>query len=162
MEVILRAYTPSDLPKMIEIWNVVVQDGNSFPQTEPLTLQQASLFFKEQTYTGVAVIEKQIVGLYILHPNNIGRCGHICNASYAVKQGIRGQGIGGKLVEHSLKIAKEKKFRIMQFNAVLAINTTAVYLYERLGFTPLNIIPGGFLLPTGEYTDIIPFYKELI
>ena len=27
----------------------------------------------------------EIVGLYILHPNNIGRCGHICNASYAVK-----------------------------------------------------------------------------
>ena len=25
-----------------------------------------------------------IVGLYILHPNNVGRCGHIANASYAV------------------------------------------------------------------------------
>ncbi len=22
-----------------------------------------------------------IYGLYILHPNNVGRCGHICNAS---------------------------------------------------------------------------------
>ena len=28
-------------------------------------------------------MKNQVLGLYILHPNNIGRCGHIANASYA-------------------------------------------------------------------------------
>lgn len=41
-------------------------------------------FFESQSYTGVADDDGQIVGLYILHPNNVGRCGHICIASYAV------------------------------------------------------------------------------
>lgn len=36
------------------------------------------------------VEDGQIVGLYILHPNNVGRCGHLCNASYAVDAWKRG------------------------------------------------------------------------
>ncbi|WP_374936041.1 hypothetical protein [Streptococcus chenjunshii] len=40
----------------------------------------------------------KIVGLYILHPNNIRRCGHICNASYAVSSAARGFQVGEALV----------------------------------------------------------------
>jgi len=41
-------------------------------------------FFASQSYTGAAEEDGKIYGLYILHPNNVGRCGHICNASFAV------------------------------------------------------------------------------
>ena len=34
-----------------------------------------------------------------LHPNNVGRCGHICNASYTVSSKSRGLHIGEKLVK---------------------------------------------------------------
>ena len=54
----------------------------------------------------------RIVGLYILHPNNVGRCGHICNASYAVKSKCRGQHIGEKLVSDCLLKAKDIGFRM--------------------------------------------------
>jgi len=44
--------------------------------------------------TGCAVAEdfenKKIYWLYILHPNNVGRCEHISNASYAVSSESRG------------------------------------------------------------------------
>ena len=103
----------------------------------------------------------EVVGLYILHPNNEGRCGHICNASYAVRKDIRGQHIGEKLVLHCLAKGKELGFRILQFNAVVATNTHARHLYQRLGFKPLGIIPGGFLMPDGHYEAIVPHYKEL-
>ena len=61
---------------MIEIWNEIVEEGNAFPQEEFLTLETGTAFFAEQTYTGVAVDSEteKIYGLYILHPNNIGRC----------------------------------------------------------------------------------------
>lgn len=42
----------------------------------------------------VAEEDGKIYGLYILHPNNVGRCGHICNASYAVSSDARGRHIG--------------------------------------------------------------------
>ena len=135
----------------------------AFPQEENLTEETGDAFFKEQTYTGIAVNtdNNEIVGLYILHPNNVGRCGHICNASYTVRRDFRGEHIGEKLVLDCLAQAKEKGFRVMQFNAVVANNTHALHLYERIGFTRLGVIPQGFRMPDGHYEDIIPHYYDL-
>lgn len=146
-----------------QIWNSVVEDGIAFPQKEYLNRQTGIEFFHSQSYTGVAVDEgsSEVVGLYILHPNNIGRCGHICNASYAVKKDKRGLHIGEALVLDCMKKGKELGFRILQFNAVVATNEAALALYKKLGFVQLGIIPKGFLLKTGEYEDIIPHYIEL-
>ena len=101
------------------------------------------------------------MGLYILHPNNIGRCGHICNASYAVKKGLRGQHIGEKLVTDCMEKGKELGFKILQFNAVVRSNEYALRLYKKLGFVQLGIIPGGFLMKDGTYEDIILHYHVL-
>lgn len=154
--------TPETAPAAVAIWNQVVEDGVAFPQTEPLTLHEGLAFFAEQTLTAVAVDEEGTVqGMYILHPNNIGRCGHIANASYAVDRGARGQGIGEALVRDSLRMAKDRGFGVMQFNAVVATNSVALHLYEKVGFTRLGVIPKGFRLPDGSYADIVPHYYEL-
>ena len=81
-------------------------------------------FFSEQSFTGIAYDGGggEIVGLYILHPNNVGRCGHICNASYAVKSRLRGHHIGEALVKHCMEQGKKLGFRILQFNAVVKSN----------------------------------------
>ena len=82
---IVRKYEPNDIEKMICIWNEVVDEGVAFPQEEKLDSVTGQQFFASQSYCGVAADENNnVVGLYILHPNNVGRCGHICNASYAV------------------------------------------------------------------------------
>lgn len=161
MELTIRGYQSEDLPAMIKIWNRVVEEANAFPQTTMLTPEEAADFFAAQTFTGVAVLDGTVVGLYILHPNNIGRCGHIANASYAVSDGYRGHRIGEKLVRHSLAAAKEEGFRLMQFNAVVSTNHTAIRLYEKIGFTRLGVIPEGFLLEDGSYSDIILYYIPL-
>jgi ribosomal protein S18 acetylase RimI-like enzyme len=103
----------------------------------------------------------EIVGLYILHPNNIGRCGHIANASFAVGASHRGLHIGDALVRYCLVRVRELGFRILQFNAVVCTNAAAIRLYERLGFHPLGTIPGGFRNADGQYLDIRLYYKEL-
>ena len=148
MEITVREFRSEDTKEAIAIWNEVVDQGKAFPQLEDLGVEDGEAFFKEQSYTGIAVNENdEIVGLYILHPNNIGRCGHICNASYAVRRDFRGEHIGEKLVLDCLAQAKVKGFRIMQFNAVVANNTHALHLYERIGFTRLGVIPQGFRMP---------------
>lgn len=163
MNIIIRAYQPSDLPDMIRIWNEVVEDGVAFPQEDFLTDQTGSAFFSEQTYTAVAndADTGKVYGLYILHPNNIGRCGHICNASYAVSRDSRGLHIGEKLVSDCLKQGAVHGFRVLQFNAVVASNIHARHLYERLGFQQLGVIPGGFRMKDGHYEDICPYYHTL-
>ena len=157
----IRQYQIKDIPEMIAVWNEVVEDGIAFPQEENLTEETGKAFFASQSYTGVAEDDGKIVGLYILHPNNIGRCGHICNASYAVSSTCRGQHIGEKLVLDCLKVAKDLGFRVLQFNAVVESNIHARHLYERLGFVQLGTIPGGFWMKDGHYENICPYYHVL-
>lgn len=163
MEITIRAYENKDLPAMIQIWNEIVKEGIAFPQEELLTTQTATDFFASQTYNAVAVHTKtsKVCGLYILHPNNVGRCGHICNASFAVHPEYRGKHIGEKLVSDCLIQGREHHFQILQFNAVVASNIHARHLYERLGFTQLGTIPKGFRMKDGHYEDICPYYHEL-
>lgn len=160
-EIVVREYRQQDLPEMTAIWNQVVEAGCYFPQIEPMSMEEAEAFFAEQSFTGVAVEGDQVLGLYILHPNNIGRCGHICNASYAVKEGCRGRHVGEKLVRHCIKTGPEKGFRVLQFNAVVCTNAPAIHLYEKIGFTRLGTVPGGFQLKDGTYVDIYPYCIEL-
>lgn len=159
----IRPFVAKDLPQMTEIWNDIVSEANAFPQEELLTTDTANEFFSSQTLTAVAEKESTgvIMGLYILHPNNIGRCGHICNASYAVGKKFRGMGIGRKLVKDCMVKGKENGFKILQFNAVVSTNTAARKLYESLGFEQLGTIKGGFRLSDTEYADICPYYINL-
>ena len=159
----IREYQPTDAAQAMDIWNEVVREGVAFPQLDELTGPTAHDFFSSQSYTGVAADSEtgELVGLYILHPNNVGRCGHICNTSYAVRSAWRGQHIGEQLVKHSLVMGDRLGFRILQFNAVVAANIHALHLYERLGFTRLGRIPKGFLMKDGHYEDIILLYIPL-
>ena len=162
MNVTIRAFAQNDAAQAAEIWNQVVEDGVAFPQTEPLTERDGAAFFAEQSYTGVADDGTgRLLGLYILHPINVGRCGHICNASYAVRRDARGRHIGEQLARHCLDKARELGFGVMQFNAVVASNTAALALYDKLGFLRLGVIPQGFLLKDGRYEDIVLCYYPL-
>ena len=163
MQVEIRQYEQQDAGGAAEVWNEVVEDGVAFPQTELLDAQSGHAFFSAQSFTGIAYDTEngEIVGLYILHPNNVGRCGHICNASYAVKGSLRGQHIGEKLVQHCMSKAKELGFGILQFNAVVSTNEPALRLYKKLGFQQLGVIPGGFRMKDGTFEDIIPHYHLL-
>ena len=163
MDMIIREYTRDDAEEAAVIWNHIVEEGIAFPQTDFLTKESADAFFSEQSFTGTAFDRHSgaMVGLYILHPNNVGRCGHICNASYAVKWDMRGRQIGEKLVRHCMEKGRELGFGILQFNAVVKTNEAALHLYQKLGLTRLGVIPGGFLMKDGRYADTIPHYIVL-
>lgn len=157
----IRGFEKKDVSAMADIWNEVVEAGQAFPQEETLTPEEAEKFFSEQSFTAAAEENGEIVAMYILHPNNVGRCGHICNASYAVRSDMRGKHAGEQLVTHCLHKAKELGFLVLQFNAVVADNAPALALYKKLGFVQLGVIPGGFRKKDGSYADIIPHYFDL-
>ena len=163
MDIKVRKYTQKDIPIMIEIWNEIVEEGIAFPQEELLTQETGEEFFAEQSYCGVAYdnSNKEILGLYILHPNNVGRCSHICNASYGVLNGYRGNHIGESLVKDCIAVGKKIGFSVLQFNAVVKTNYSARHLYEKLGFIQLGTIKNGFRMKDGSFEDICPYYIEL-
>jgi len=161
--IIVKPYETKNVKAAVEIWNEIVRAGVAFPQEEELDEMTGDEFFKAQSFTGLAVDEAsgEILALYILHPNNVGRCSHISNASYAVRADLRGRHIGEIIVKHCIEKARELGFRILQFNAVVASNIHARNLYKRLGFIELGKIPGGFRMKDGTFEDIVPQYISL-
>ena len=161
--IIVEEYAKKNIRPAIEIWNEVVRAGIAFPQEDELNEITGDEFFSAQSFTGLAKDDStgEILALYILHPNNVGRCGHISNASYAVRSDVRGRHIGEIIVKHSIQTAREFGFKILQFNAVVAENIHARNLYRRLGFTELGTIPKGFRMPNGTFADIVPQYLIL-
>ena len=161
--IIVKPYETKNVKAAVEIWNEIVRAGVAFPQEEELDEMKGDEFFKAQSFTGLAVDEAsgEILALYILHPNNVGRCSHISNASYAVRADLRGRHIGEIIVKHCIAKARELGFRILQFNAVVASNIHARNLYKRLGFIELGKIPGGFRMKDGSFEDIVPQYISL-
>lgn len=160
LAVTVRPWREDDLGAMLPIWNEVVAAGNAFPQVEPMGAAEAQAFYAAQSHTAVAEMDGRVAGLYILHPNNIGRCAHVANASYAVAAEARGCGVGRALVADSLAQLAPCGFRGLQFNAVVASNFGAIALYESLGFARVGTIPGGFRNGEGAYEDMHVFYHE--
>ena len=50
----------------------------------------------------------------------------------------------------------------MQFNAVVAGNTAALRIYRQAGFETVGMIPGGFRLKDGSYSDMYVLYRSLL
>ena len=67
------------------------------------------------------------------------------------------------LGDHSIKIAKESDFRGMQFNAIAESNKSALHTYKSLGFKEVGMIPQGFRLKDGSYSNMyIVLYLSLL
>ena len=108
----IRRYEEKDKNEAMAIWNTVVREGIAFPQDEELTDDTADTFFMSQSYTGIAVDSEanEIVGLYILHPNNVGRCGHMYERLGFTQLGVIPQGFRMKdgyyedIIPHYIKL----------------------------------------------------------
>lgn len=66
-----------------------MRDGTAFPQEDEPDLASGAAFFASQTHCGVAVEDEKVLGLYILHPNNVGRCKRDSTVPYYDDSGAR-------------------------------------------------------------------------
>jgi ribosomal protein S18 acetylase RimI-like enzyme len=71
----------------------------------------------------------------------------------------RGQGVGTSLCRFALSWAMERGYAGMQFNAVVETNTTAVELYQRLGFTVIGTVPGAVAHPAHGRVGLHVMYR---
>ena len=162
MNVSIREYRSEDLAELTLLFNETVTEGNSLLDETPVTADQlAHRIENYEAATCIALIDDTLCGVYLIKPNLKGRGSHIANATYIVSKKHRGYGIGYALGKHSLDKAKELGFKAMQFNSVVSTNTTAIRLWERLGFKRIATVPEGFRLPDGSLTDTLIFYKKL-
>ena len=127
--------------QLFEIFRLVVEREEGFPQAPPLTRETFDdVWTGPKTVAFAARTRGVLAGAYYLKPNFPGRASHIANAGYVVSETCRGRGVGRALVSDSIRRAPLLGFDAIQFNLVFASNP-ARSLYEDLGWREIGRVP---------------------
>lgn len=152
-----------DYDQVWDIFTNVISSGDTYvfdPNTPKDMLHKN--WFADYMDTFVAINDEgEIVGTYIIKPNQIDLGDHIANCSYMVNPECHGKGAGKLLCEHSIQFAKEKGYLAIQFNIVVSTNTAAVELWKKYGFEIIGTTPKGFRHKKLGFVDTYIMYRDL-
>jgi L-amino acid N-acyltransferase YncA len=158
----IRKATTADQDQVWDIFLAVIQSGDTYvfdPDTPRPDLTKH--WFAEYMTTFVAEEDVEIVGTYIIKPNQIDLGNHIANCSYMVHPDHQGEGTGTKMCKHSIQVARQSGYKGIQFNMVVSTNTGAIKLWKKLGFRIIGTTPGGFRHKELGMVDTHIMFKEL-
>lgn len=158
----IREATSNDHNNIWEIFERVVRAGDTYvfhPETPREDLDK--LWFAPSMKTYVAEEDGKILGTYFIKSNQIGLGSHVANCGYMVHPDAQGKGVGKLLCTHSLEIAKELKYKAIQFNIVVSTNHVAVNLWKKFGFVIIGTIPKGFRHLQLGYVDAYIMFREI-
>ncbi len=158
----IRKASQNDYNQVWEIFQAVIKSEDSYvfrANTPKSDLQKH--WFADYMETYVFEEGDKILGTYIIKANQIDLGNHIANASYMVHPEAQGKGVGRKLGEHSLEIAKSTGYLGMQFNIVISTNIAAIKLWETLGFNIIGTSPNAFKHSTMGLVDTHVMFREI-
>ena len=157
----IRAATQRDDDAIWTVLEPILRAGETYALPRDWS-REAMLAYWRSADHEVFVAEDggAIVGTYFLCANHLGGGAHVANAGYATAVAAQGKGIARAMCEHSIAHARERGFRAMQFNFVIASNTRAVALWQRMGFSIVGTLPGAFAHPTLGYVDAFVMYRD--
>ncbi|PZR72739.1 MAG: GNAT family N-acetyltransferase [Chthoniobacterales bacterium] len=160
--VTIRAATAEDRDAIWKIFHSTIAPGSVFVY-DPNTSREEAMgyWFGPNTLTFVAEREGAVIGSYILRPNRPGLGAHVANAGFMVDPDARGGGVGRLMGEHSLSEARRLGYRAMQFNFVVSTNTSAVRLWQQLGFQIVGTLPGAFRHAEKGFVDAYVMFRSL-
>ena len=145
MNIAIRPAAATDEDGIWRIFREVVQRGDTLAFDPDISREEALAFWCATTnMTFVACMGDEIVGTYFVKPNQPGLGSHVANAGYMVRGDMQGKGIGRAMCEHSLESAGNAGFQAMQFNIVISTNTSAVRLWQSMGFEIVGTLPKVF------------------
>jgi L-amino acid N-acyltransferase YncA len=141
--VIIRTATAGDWPRIWPFFRDIVAAGETYAYPEDLTEETARPLWMDG-HVVVAEEDGVILGSAKMGPNRPGRGAHVSTASFMVDAAAQGKGVGRALGQYAVEWARSAGYHSMQFNAVVATNTTAVALWQALGFEILTTVPEAF------------------
>jgi L-amino acid N-acyltransferase YncA len=157
----VRPRTAADDEAIARIFCAVVGPGDTYAFDPDTPEEEALELWAAGARCYVAEDAGEVVGTYVLKPNQRGLGAHVANASFMVDPTARGRGAGRAMGEHALDEARGLGFRAMQFNLVVETNDAAVGLWEKLGFEVVGRLPGAFHLRRERYVDALVMYRSL-
>jgi ribosomal protein S18 acetylase RimI-like enzyme len=161
-DLVIREIGADEFVRVWPFFQAIVAAGDTYTYPLDMSLEQArTIWTTPPARCFVAERDGEVLGCYRLAQNQMGPGDHVANGSYMVAPQARGQGIASTLCEHSLEQARQAGFTAMQFNAVVASNTTAVRLWQRHGFRIVGQVPGAFRHAQLGPTDLYVMHRPL-
>ena len=109
----------------------------------------------------LAEVDGQFAGLCTLRPAAaVRRCRHRCDVGVALYRAYCGMGLGRRMMEELLSIAKELGFEQAELEVVDG-NAIAIALYQKLGFEACGRRPKAVKYADGSYADEILMIKSV-
>ncbi len=142
----IREATESDLPAIVDIYNVSVKDGKWSTNTQPTTVRRSTGWFRQHKATRKPILVAEdagrIVGWLSVRPfygreayNGTGK------VKIYVEPPSRGKGIGKQLLDKAMSCGKSSGLNTLVCY-ILADNELARRLFEDSGFAPWGRLPG--------------------
>lgn len=161
---LIRDAGEADWPSIWTVFEPIVREGETYPLDTELDEAgaRAYWFAPDKALFVAEDAQKGVVGSYYLKPNSTGPAAHVCNAGYIVHPTARGLGVAQALCRHSIREARRRGYRAMQYNLVISTNDRAVRLWQHMGFGTVGALPGAFRRPNGEYVDALVMYRSIM
>ena len=136
---------PDEVTATVEQERAFIRASNEEPQAAMLLAEVDGLF----------------AGLCTLRPVAASRrCRHRCNVGVALYRAYCGMGLGRRMMEELLSIAKELGFEQVELEVVEG-NDVAAALYQKLGFEICGRRPKAVKYADGSYADEILMVKSV-
>ncbi|MGO9545698.1 MAG: N-acetyltransferase family protein [Rhodomicrobium sp.] len=159
---LIRPAQPSDRQAIALIILPVIREGATYTLDPNISEADALAYWMALDKETFAAEENgEVLGSYYMRPNQAGGGSHVCNCGYMTLAAARGRGVARRMCEHSLRHARSRGYRAMQFNFVASTNERAVKLWQSLGFSIVGRLPAAFRHPTHGYVDAFVMYQAL-
>jgi L-amino acid N-acyltransferase YncA len=159
----IREFRDQDWAQVWPFFDEIVADGGTYALPGGLTSDRARDLWVQPAPWGtfVAVEDGVVLGTAKSGPNRPGAGSHVATASFMVSSAARGRGVGRALGTHVLAWATGQGFLAMQFNAVVETNTSAVALWQALGFGIVGTVPQAFEHPDHGFVGLHVMHRYL-
>ena len=165
--VVLRAPRWEDLDDLLGLINSLVEEEAEIVVNERVTRDGevewlASVLARverDEFVHLVAEVDGRVVASADLHPGR-GSDSHVGVVGIVVKDGFRGVGVGTRMLEVIVDVARKRGLRLLVLS-VFASNVRAVRLYERVGFVRCGLVPLRHF-SKGKYVDEVVMAKSLV
>lgn len=157
----------SDIEPLRRLYHIIVAEGTSYPHHRPPDHDEfMDYWFRGKSTVVVYAKDRDRcpdpLGAFYLKPNWPGRARHVANAGFIVAPEWRNKGLGWLLGAAMLSYARDLGYRSVIFNLVFMENQPARYLWNKLGFTELGVIPAAVQQDNGTYQDAVIMFRSLL
>jgi len=162
-DITVRFATPEDAAAISTIYNQGIEDRVATLETAPRSADERRQWMAVRGARHPVIVAEQtgsVIGWASLNPFNPRPAyDHVADFSVYVERGWRGKGVGRRLLERLIALARQLGYHKMVL-AAFPFNQSGMALYERVGFSTVGVYREQGQLD-GQWVDVIVMEKLL-